>query len=1082
MAQIGELTIGFKNDEVQLKAATQQVQTEFTKAGVQAGKSIESWVKSWLDWISRQLSLMKNLILWVFWGSIIVDAVKGLFNFAGWAEQALTAFETLTGSLDSAKEIIWEIDKFAAKTPFNKLWTQWVVQQLIAFWFNWKQALAIVNWLGEWISAAWKTGENLTSQLQWVALAVWQIKAKGKLSAEELLQLTERGIPAYDILTKKLNLTEKELANIGNAWIKSDVAIKALIEWLNERFWWNMAKQAQNLIWVFSNIVDTFQQWVAKIGIALTPVFTEVLKFIASIGWPLLRLAELLAIQLSAVFVVFKDALVAGFEWLKQSISFTSEFVKTNRQSLLDFLLASRLLTIAFIKRAIIIDVLSAIDKIVVSRITAMSKIKFSTIKDFVWWTVTAIINWTKTVLSAIKTMVIGIVSWTVTAGKSIYFLVTNLKALTTELFANTTAWIKNKAQIVSNTAASWRQAISNIFTATTFKAVWVAIWWTIKQLVILTLRFLAISWVVGAVVLAIFVSWTLLKDKLKPIFEFIAKIWRAAPKFIADGRNLLVDVVFLSIKSIIAAAWWLAKFLKDSLSVDIWVEKIQAASNAVNNFTNKIKITGDDVSSVFWDIKDSAVSAFGAVSGAISGVDTKWTTQDLTDLNAIFPDIEWNWRKAWKATSESMKEAKNSIDKVNDSVSDFEKWVTKLEKSTEKYAEDSVQFYKEIQDSIDETTAKITDSNTAYNKLIADIEAGASEKQKENLTDFVTNQVSDQADAIQKLAELKKEITAEELKPATTADEISRKTERLNDLAKEQLDLETQILDIKENIASVTTTDDQKKTLEDAWINIEELLAKAQERAWLSDTGRQLFDFTAEQEQIDKDKALKLKSEEEKFKAEQETLAKRQAILEIFKNTSLENDIQINQQSLELKVWLLNAEELAFAQSLINKRVQLQNDFADNLQLEKDLNNAKLDLATKTTELLLLEWKKIRDDVQATITKINEAITRMNTLKSWSSWSWIAGARANWWPVASWSSYLVWEQWPEIFTPNWNWQIIPNIKTLLWQITGWAKPTITTTKTSSSNIDKSVKIDKIDVRNGRDFLNYLEEMKRRNK
>ena len=38
-----------------------------------------------------------------------------------------------------------------------------------------------------------------------------------------------------------------------------------------------------------------------------------------------------------------------------------------------------------------------------------------------------------------------------------------------------------------------------------------------------------------------------------------------------------------------------------------------------------------------------------------------------------------------------------------------------------------------------------------------------------------------------------------------------------------------------------------------------------------------------------------------------------------------------------------------------------------------------------------------------------------------------LAWARADWWPVMWWSSYLVWERWPEIFTPKTSWGITPN-------------------------------------------------------
>ncbi len=47
-----------------------------------------------------------------------------------------------------------------------------------------------------------------------------------------------------------------------------------------------------------------------------------------------------------------------------------------------------------------------------------------------------------------------------------------------------------------------------------------------------------------------------------------------------------------------------------------------------------------------------------------------------------------------------------------------------------------------------------------------------------------------------------------------------------------------------------------------------------------------------------------------------------------------------------------------------------------------------------------------------------------------WGGWeaTWgIDWARANWWPVSGWKTYLVGEKWPELFTPPSGWNIVPN-------------------------------------------------------
>ena len=62
------------------------------------------------------------------------------------------------------------------------------------------------------------------------------MQTKGKVSTQELLQMAERGLPVFEILGKKLNLTKEQLGDIGNQAISSSVAIPALLEGLNERF------------------------------------------------------------------------------------------------------------------------------------------------------------------------------------------------------------------------------------------------------------------------------------------------------------------------------------------------------------------------------------------------------------------------------------------------------------------------------------------------------------------------------------------------------------------------------------------------------------------------------------------------------------------------------------------------------------------------------------------------------------------------------------------------------------------------------------------------------------------------------
>ena len=64
-------------------------------------------------------------------------------------------------------------------------------------------------------------------------------------------------------------------------------------------------------------------------------------------------------------------------------------------------------------------------------------------------------------------------------------------------------------------------------------------------------------------------------------------------------------------------------------------------------------------------------------------------------------------------------------------------------------------------------------------------------------------------------------------------------------------------------------------------------------------------------------------------------------------------------------------------------------------------------------------------------IRKLKEVAKAKQEAWEWWSNSW---TRASWWPVYAWQSYLVWENWPELFIPSQNWSITRNEDLNRWQ------------------------------------------------
>jgi len=106
--------------------------------------------------------------------------------------------------------------------------------------------------------------------LEGIARALGQMATKGKVSAEELMQLTDRGIPAMEILKEKLGLTGEQLGNIGAQGIDASRAIQALLEGMAERYGGQSARIQNTWVGLVESLKSywkEFQRLVMRSGV-----------------------------------------------------------------------------------------------------------------------------------------------------------------------------------------------------------------------------------------------------------------------------------------------------------------------------------------------------------------------------------------------------------------------------------------------------------------------------------------------------------------------------------------------------------------------------------------------------------------------------------------------------------------------------------------------------------------------------------------------------------------------------------------------------------------------------------------------
>ena len=247
MSNVGVLSADFEFDFSQLTKGFDKALRQVTNFERQATKTFTAVNKRVDSLIGSFFSLKTALA-----GAGLSLIAKGFLDTAASVEKLKVSLDTITKGKGQAT--FDALNQWAIDMPIN-------TQKAIETFINLKAmgldpTLETMTTLVDTTSALGGSEETLAS----IARALGQITTKGKLSAEELMQLAEQGIPAYEILAQKFNLTGKQLANIGNAGIDAKKAVTALVEGMAERF----GGQAARMMTSWSGLMESFKAQVSE--------------------------------------------------------------------------------------------------------------------------------------------------------------------------------------------------------------------------------------------------------------------------------------------------------------------------------------------------------------------------------------------------------------------------------------------------------------------------------------------------------------------------------------------------------------------------------------------------------------------------------------------------------------------------------------------------------------------------------------------------------------------------------------------------------------------------------------------------
>ncbi len=199
-----------------------------------------------------------------------IAAVSGFaLKAAADLETMQVGFESMLGSEEKAAKLTKDLLDFTAKTPFQLPGVSGAAKQLLAFGVTQDKILPTLQNLGD-IAAG--SGAPIGD----MAAIFGKVKAKGKAMTEELLQLSDRGIPIIDTLSKGFGVTGEQVFEMASkGQISFDVMQKALQHMTKEGsiFANQMEKQSATLAGVWSTLGDNITLTLGALGTEIEKTF-----------------------------------------------------------------------------------------------------------------------------------------------------------------------------------------------------------------------------------------------------------------------------------------------------------------------------------------------------------------------------------------------------------------------------------------------------------------------------------------------------------------------------------------------------------------------------------------------------------------------------------------------------------------------------------------------------------------------------------------------------------------------------------------------------------------------------------------
>lgn len=194
----------------------------------------------------------------------LVGVARGFIQANAQMEQYRVALGVMLRDQNRANRLLAEMEEFARRTPFETASLIRATQLLKSYGFEVDQLLPMLRSIGD---AAAASPEGMEAAVGRISLALGQMKAQGKVMGQEMNQLANAGVPAWDILAEQSGLTIAEVREkTRSGAISGAQAVEMLLKGFDTRFGGMMEKQSRSFGGLMSTMRDTAQILMRQIG------------------------------------------------------------------------------------------------------------------------------------------------------------------------------------------------------------------------------------------------------------------------------------------------------------------------------------------------------------------------------------------------------------------------------------------------------------------------------------------------------------------------------------------------------------------------------------------------------------------------------------------------------------------------------------------------------------------------------------------------------------------------------------------------------------------------------------------------